>query len=167
MVAQQWRKIGIYGDVKQMERGLGVPAATNNQDQIDVWNNGGTELLYLFPRLCPAGRSDGSAIGPGIAKWYASGGTQGTEPTDPNIEDLGPVPRGGRPERDGRNKTAQEIWKIIVEQQYLDRHGRPVAGAVWRAHRSAEARQYPERICIAQHCRTPGISHPETWFFKA
>ena len=24
----------------------------------------------------------------------------------------------------------------------------------------------PGRVCIAQHCRTPGSSHPETWFFK-
>ena len=23
------------------------------------------------------------------------------------------------------------------------------------------------RVCIAQHCRTPGNSHPETWFYKA
>jgi hypothetical protein len=25
----------------------------------------------------------------------------------------------------------------------------------------------PSRACIAQHCRTPGGSHPETWFFKS
>ena len=24
----------------------------------------------------------------------------------------------------------------------------------------------PSRVCIAQHCRTPGGSHPETWFYK-
>ena len=23
------------------------------------------------------------------------------------------------------------------------------------------------RVCNAQHCRTPGNSHPETWYFKA
>jgi hypothetical protein len=25
----------------------------------------------------------------------------------------------------------------------------------------------PGRACIAQHCRTPGSSHPETWYFKS
>jgi len=25
----------------------------------------------------------------------------------------------------------------------------------------------PGRVCIAQHCRTPGSSHPATWFYKA
>ncbi|MCX8100016.1 MAG: hypothetical protein N3D77_02110 [Geminicoccaceae bacterium] len=24
----------------------------------------------------------------------------------------------------------------------------------------------PARTCIAQHCRTPGGAHPETWFYK-
>ena len=24
----------------------------------------------------------------------------------------------------------------------------------------------PSRACIAQHCRTPGSSHPETWFYQ-
>jgi peptide/nickel transport system substrate-binding protein len=24
----------------------------------------------------------------------------------------------------------------------------------------------PSRNCIAQHCRTPGGAHPETWFYK-
>ena len=24
----------------------------------------------------------------------------------------------------------------------------------------------PSRVCIAQHCRTPGGSHPETWYYK-
>jgi peptide/nickel transport system substrate-binding protein len=22
------------------------------------------------------------------------------------------------------------------------------------------------RVCNAQHCRTPGNSHPETWYYK-
>ena len=49
MVADQWRKIGIQADVKEMERGLGFAKQTNNEHQMFVWNNGGTELLYLFP----------------------------------------------------------------------------------------------------------------------
>ena len=49
MVADQWRKIGIQADVKEMERGLGFAKQTNNEHQLFVWNNGGTELLYLFP----------------------------------------------------------------------------------------------------------------------
>jgi len=25
----------------------------------------------------------------------------------------------------------------------------------------------PSRVCIAQHCRTPGSSRPETWFYQS
>ena len=25
----------------------------------------------------------------------------------------------------------------------------------------------PSRACIAQHCRTPGSSRPETWFYQS
>ena len=49
MVADQWRKIGIQADVREMERGLGFAKQTNNEHQLFVWNNGGTELLYLSP----------------------------------------------------------------------------------------------------------------------
>ena len=25
----------------------------------------------------------------------------------------------------------------------------------------------PGRVCIAQHCRTPGGAHPATWYYKS
>ena len=50
MVAQQWRKIGIQADVREVERTLAVTRTRNNEHHIMVWTNGGTELLYLFPR---------------------------------------------------------------------------------------------------------------------
>ncbi len=84
MVADQWRKIGIQADVKEMERGLGFAKQTNNEHQLFVWNNGGTELLYLFPTWAiPV--IPGAAFGPAYAAWYSSGGKQGTKPDDPNI----------------------------------------------------------------------------------
>ena len=58
MVADQWRKIGIQADVREMERGLAFAKQTQQRaSHLFVWNNGGTELLYLFPRLGGAGRS--------------------------------------------------------------------------------------------------------------
>ena len=50
MIAQQWRKIGIQADVREMERTLAMTRTRNNEHQIMIWTNGGTELLYLFPR---------------------------------------------------------------------------------------------------------------------
>ena len=118
MVADQWRKIGIQADVREMERGLGFAKETNNEHQLFVWNNGGTELLYLFPTWAvPV--IPGAAFGPEYATWYSSGGKQGTKPDDPNILkifDLYTEAAGLKAE--GRNHNAQEIWKILVDQQY-------------------------------------------------
>ena len=57
MVADQWRKIGIQADVKEMERGLGFRQADQQRTPLFVWNNGGTELLYLFPTWARTGDS--------------------------------------------------------------------------------------------------------------
>ena len=70
-------------------------------------------------------------------------------------------------QEDGRNKTAQEIWKIIVEQQFsIGTVGVSPAQFGVRIV-SRRLGNIPSRTCIAQHCRTPGVSHPETWYFKA
>ena len=118
MVADQWRKIGIQADVKEMERGLGFANSYKNEHQLFVWNNGGTELLYLFPTWAVPVVPN-AASGPDYAAWYSSGGKQGTKPDDPNILkifDLYTEAAGLQAE--GRNRNAQEIWKILVDQQY-------------------------------------------------
>ena len=168
MVAQQWRKIGIYGDVKQMERGLAFQRLTANQEQIDIWTNGGTELIYLFPRHCLPVDPTEAHLGIEIAKWYSSGGTQGTPPADPEMKRALELFRSAAgQERPERNKTAQEIWKIIVEQQFsIGTVGQSPAQFGVRIV-SRKLGNIPGRVCIAQHCRTPGTSHPETWYFKA
>lgn len=168
MVAQQWRKIGIYADIKQMERGLAFQRLSANQEQIDIWTNGGTELLYLFPRHCLPVDPTEAHCGVEIAKWFTSGGKQGMEPKDPELKRALELFRSAAGQQeDERNKTAQEIWKIIVEQQYsIGTVGQSPAQFGVRIV-SRKLGNIPSRTCIAQHCRTPGVSHPETWFFKA
>ncbi len=166
MVADQWRKIGIQADVREMERGLGFAKETNNEHQLFVWNNGGTELLYLFPTWAvPV--IPGAAFGPDYATWYSSGGKQGTKPDDPNIMKIFELyTEASGLKSDGRNHNAQEIWKILVDQQYgIGTVGQSPAGLGVRLV-SNRLGNIAGRVCNAQHCRTPGNSHPETWFFK-
>ena len=94
------------------------PSRPTTSTRLFVWNNGGTELLYLFPHLAiPVDPT--AAFGPEYATWYASGGKQGTKPDDPNILKIFELlPRPPACKADGRNKNAQEIWKILVDQQY-------------------------------------------------
>jgi len=168
MIAQHWRKIGIYGDVKASERGLAFQRLLSSDHHIFVWTNGGTELLYLYPSWAlPTDISNG-VYGVEHAKWYASNGKQGTKPSDPNmLKALELFSSAAAQQEDARNKTAQEIWKIMVDQQFhIGICGQsPALMGVRIASRKLA--NIPGRTCIAQHCRTPGSAHPESWYYKA
>ncbi len=167
MVADQWSKVGIQADVRDTERNLAFTRTQNNEHHIMVWNNGGTELLYLFPRHAIPVDPTEAFMGPEFAKWYASNGTQGKKPEDPNLVQILDLYRGAASQKtDERIKTAQEIWKILIDQQYA-------IGTVGQSPALMGVRlvsdrlgNVPSRNCIAQHCRTPGGAHPEQWYYK-
>jgi peptide/nickel transport system substrate-binding protein len=167
MVAQHWRKIGIFADVKALERNLAFQRVAANEHHINVWNNGGSELLYLFPRVALPTDPTEAHLGVEIARWYSSNGKQGMEPPDPELKRALELFRSASGQQeDERNRTAQEIWRILVDQQYtIGTVGQsPALMGVRLASRRLG--NIPGRACIAQHCRTPGSSHPETWFFR-
>ncbi len=167
MIAQQWKKIGIQADVKEEERNLAFTRMRNNEQHIMVWNNGGTELFYLFPRHAIPVDPTEAFMGPAYGVWYASGGKQGIKPEDPNllkIYELFGSAAGQREEQ--RFKTAQEMWKILVDQQYgIGTVGQSAAVMGVRLV-SNKLGNIASRVCIAQHCRAPGGEHPETWYYK-
>lgn len=167
MIADQWRAIGIQADVREYERTLGMTRSRNNEHHMMVWTNGGTELLYLFPRHAIAVDPTEAFMGPAHAVWYASGGASGMEPEDENllrIYDLFRSAAGEQEER--RYEIAQEIWRILVDQQYsIGTVGQSPALMGVRIV-SNDLGNIPARVCIAQHCRTPASSRPETWYLK-
>jgi peptide/nickel transport system substrate-binding protein len=169
MVADQWAKVGIQADVRDTERTLAMTRTFNNEHQIMVWMNGGTELLYLYPfHAIPVDAPPGSAfMGPEHGKWYASNGASGRKPTDPQILRILELFRSAAGQKtEDRIKTAQEIWRIEIDQQYgIGTVGQSPALMGVRLV-SNRLGNIPSRNCIAQHCRTPGGAHPETWFYK-
>ncbi len=167
MVAQQWRKIGIWAEAKEMERNLAFTRARNNEHHIQVWTNGGTEILYLFPRHAIPVDPTEAFMGPEYAVWYASGGKQGRKPEDPNLLKIYDLygSAAGKQEAE-RIKIAHDIWKIMADQQYGIGTVGQSPGLMGVRIASNKLGNIPSRVCIAQHCRTPGGSHPETWFFK-
>jgi peptide/nickel transport system substrate-binding protein len=168
MIAQQWRRIGIFADVREYERNLAMTRTRNNEHHIMLWTNGGTELLYLFPRHAIPVDPTEAFMGPEFAVWYASNGAQGRKPDDPNLLKIFELYRSAGGQREAeRFKTAQEIWKILVDQQYgIGTVGQsPALMGVRMVSNRLE--NTPSRACIAQHCRTPGGSAPATWFYKS
>ena len=168
MIKQQWKKIGIDADVKEVERNLFYTRINNNQQQISIWGNDGTEVLYLFPRHALPVEPVEALLGTPIARWYASGGTQGKEPKDPQLKkalELFRSAAGKKPQE--RYKIAQEIWKIIVDEQIsIGTVGQSPAVMGVRIV-SKKLGNIPAREVNAQHARTPCSSHPTTFYFKS
>ena len=118
---QQWRKIGIQAEVQgDGAQARASRARSNNEHQIFVWNNGGTELLYLFPRhAIPVDPDAKPSWGRSTPSGTRPAASRARKPDDPeHAEDLRAVPRRAGQQEAERNKNAQEIWKILVDQQY-------------------------------------------------
>ena len=167
MIVDQWKKIGIDAQVQELERNLAMSNLRNNESQITVWTNNGTESLYLFPRFVAPVEPADPRNGPLYATWYASGGTQGEKPDDPEMLKMLDLFRAASSQpAEQRLETAKEIWRIATDQAYsIGTVGlSPALMGVRLANNKLG--NIPARVCIAQHCRTPGGGHPETWYFK-
>ncbi|RPH99489.1 MAG: ABC transporter substrate-binding protein, partial [Zetaproteobacteria bacterium] len=74
MIKEQWKKIGIQADAKELERNLFFTKIKGNEHQIAIWANDGTEALYLFPRHALPVDPVEALMGHPIADWFASNG---------------------------------------------------------------------------------------------
>jgi peptide/nickel transport system substrate-binding protein len=167
MIKQQWRKIGIDVDIKELERNLAFTRDNNNENQIITWANDGSEVLFLFPRHALPVDAAESHMGMAFAKWYASRGTAGKKPDDPEMIKAFDLFRAAYGMNDeDRTKAAKEIWKIIVEQTWsIGTVGQSPAFMGVRIVKNNMG-NIPERQVNAQHVRTPHSSWPETFYFK-
>ncbi len=119
MIKQQWKKIGIDLDVKELERNLAFTRDNNNENQMITWANDGSEMIYLFPRHALPVDAAEAHMGTAYAKWYASRGAAGKKPDDPEMlraMDLFREAFGASEEK--RVENAKEIWRIAVEQMW-------------------------------------------------
>ena len=167
MVIQQWRAVGIAADLKLFERSLFYARGRNDQQQMSIISNSGTESLFLRPGpVLPTDPSD-VMMGSAFAQWYVSNGARGTKPTDPVLLHVYDLLRSAasKPEAE-RNALAQEIWREIADQKWQ-------IGLVGQAPGSQGARvvsdrleNIPARVCISQHCRPPWSARPEQWFYR-
>ena len=129
---------------------------------------GGAESLYLFTTPVLPNDPQSSHLGANHARWYVTNGASGLKPENPEMIRAYELLRSaGSQKTEERNKIAQEIWKILVDQQYgIGTVGQSPAGLGVRVV-SNKLGNIAGRVCNAQHCRTPGNSHPELWYFKS
>jgi peptide/nickel transport system substrate-binding protein len=168
MIQQQWKKIGVQADVKEVERSLFETRMRSNEQQISIWANDGTELLYLFPRHgLPVDPAE-AKMGHPIADWYASNGKSGKAPRDPELIKALELFRSANGKKlPERIKIAQEIFRMMIDGQYsIGTVGQSPATMGVRIS-SKKMGNMASRQINAQHCRTPGTSQPSTYYFKA
>src|SRR6478735_6855754 len=167
MIIQQWRAIGIHADMKLYERSLFYTRVRNDQNQIVLWSNNGSESLYLYTIPVLPIDPQSSFGGAAYAQWYASNGAAGIKPTDPELLKGFEMLRSAASQPEQRRvEIAQELWKLLVDQVWSI--GIVGLSPAYMGTRVVNERleNVPARTCVSQHCRTPFSGHPEQWYYK-
>lgn len=166
MIREHWKDIGIEGVVLAQERSLSFLRSQSNETQIMLWSNGGTEQLYLFPRHAIPVDPTESHMGPLFAQWYATNGAEGKEPPPVMKEVFEKFGAAGSEPKEERDKIAQEIWKILCDEQWSIGVVGVAPGFMGTRVVKNNFGNSPEREMSIQNCRTPGSSLPPTFYFK-
>jgi len=167
MIREQWKKIGIDLKVQEVERSLALQRTANNEQQLAAWNNDGSEHLFTFPlHVFPFELAAVATSGPLYVKWFHSAGAQGKEP-EPRMKELMEKWKKafGVPEKE-RIQLGKDVWRIAAEEVYI-------IGVVGQGPASMGVRvvktnmgNIPSRMYNSPDGKTPGISRPETFYFK-
>ena len=166
MVAQHWKKIGIRGEVQEMERGLAVARLIANEHQIYFETQWGADNMYGHqPLFFPAEAQ--SPLGPLYGTWYSSAGAKGKTPPLRMRELMEKYRKSfGVPDAE-RTKLAKDVWKIALDELWA-------VPVVSNSPASQGVRviktnmgNIPSRLWNSAVSDNPHIAHTETWFFKS
>jgi len=165
LVKEDWAKVGIFANVVEQERTLVEQRRAANDLPIFVWQNDGTDELFLYPfHALPVESISGT--GPGYGQWYSSGGAEGVEPTDPSVLkvfDLFSQALNASYEK--RFQIGQEIWKIITDEVWtMGTVGQSGAFMGVRIVKNNMG-NIPSRLFNIQAGQTPNIARPSTFYF--
>jgi len=166
LVKTDWADIGIFVNVLEQERGLVMTRRDANELQVFLWQNDGTDELFLFPyHALPVTTLSGTGIGYGT--WYASGGESGVEPTDESVlKIIDLFDQGLKATAEERIEIGKEIWHIITDEVYsIGTVGQSGAFMGVRVYKNNMG-NIPSRQFNIQAGQTPNVSRPSTFFFK-
>jgi peptide/nickel transport system substrate-binding protein len=164
LVKEDWAEIGIFANVVEQERTLVEQKRAANELQVFVWQNDGTDELYLYPyHALPINETSG--VGPGFGIWYSTNGEQGVEPPA-NVKavlDLFSQGLAATPEE--RITIGQEIWSIITDEVWtMGTVGQSGAFMGVRVVKNNMG-NIPSRLFNIQAGQTPAITRPATFYY--
>ena len=166
MVKEDWQDIGIWADVKDVERSLGYQLIQSNDFHTLMWANDGTEDLFTSRKILPIDSGVWAALGPIYGRWYATGGTDGKEPPAPMARAMELFRKAPGVPDDERVQLGKEIWSITLDEVfYISFVGLSPASSGIRIA-NTNLGNVPARQLNSIFVRTPGISCPPTFFWK-
>jgi len=166
MIVEHWKKIGIRGEVQEMERGLATARMRANEHQIYFETQWGADNIYGHqPLIFPSQQTN--PLGPLYGVWYSSAGTQGKQPPPRMREAMATYRRSfGVPDAE-RTRLAKEVWKIVLDELWLIPvvSNSPASQGVRVIKNNIG--NVPARLWNSAVSDNPHIAHTETWYFKS
>ena len=166
MIVEQWKKIGVRGEVQEMERGLATARLRANEHQIYFETQWGADNIYgHVPLLFPA--QDQSPLGPLYGTWYSSAGAKGKQPPARMGELMATYRRSFSVPDQERTRLAKEVWKIALDELWLIPvvSNSPASQGVRVIKNNVG--NVPERLWNSAVSDNPHVAHTETWYFKS
>jgi peptide/nickel transport system substrate-binding protein len=166
MIVEQWKRIGIRGEVQELERGLATARLYANEHQIYFETQWGADNMFGHaPWFFPVDPQ--IPVGPLYGTWYASAGAKGKTPPPRMREVMDKYRKAfGVPDQE-RTQLAKDIWKIVLDELW-------VIPVVSNSPASQGVRviktnmgNIPERLWNSAVSDNPHIARTETWFFKS
>ena len=167
MVSEQWaRNLGIKANVTEVERSLMTTRLANNELQIRVWSNDGTDNPFTYPFHGLAYASD-SAIGPNSGKWWQSGGKIGTKPEGDLMKQLELLNEGKGKPADERVAIGKEILRLMVDNNWVIGTVGISPAVLGVAIIGNNFGNVPDMVTGSTPGQTPGNARPEQFYFKS
>ncbi len=164
-VTEQWRRhLGIQAVVQELERSLSVTRHENNDVQVYVWSNDGSDNPWAHPfQVLP---NHVRSWAPLFGRWWQTGGQKGREPTEPARRMVELYEQGKAVPEQERYALGQELLKIYADQAYvIGTVGvSPAMMGVWVV--SNDLGNVPESVPFSTPAQTPGHALPEQFFFR-
>ena len=167
MVSEQWAKnLGIKANVTEVERSLMTTRLANNELQVRVWSNDGTDNPFTYP-FHGLAYSDSSAMGPNSGKWWQSGGKIGTKPEGDLLKQLELLNEGKGKPADQRIAIGKQILQLLVDNNWVIGTVGISPAVLGVAIIGNNFGNVPDLVTGSTPGQTPGNARPEQFFLKA
>lgn len=167
IVAQHWaRNLGIKANVQEVERSLHTTRLANNELQIRVWSNDGSDNPYTYPFHAMA-YDVGAAIAPLSGLWWQSGGTRGVRPEGDLLSQLELFDEGKGVPAEQRIELGKEILRLYVENAWVIGTVGISPALLGVVVQKNNMRNVPEMVPGSTPGQTPGNARPEQFYFTS